>query len=318
MHPKNPEVFQWTKACLLGGALLLWYGLLNGQQQGAYVFRHIPCWAGESETDWQPKGVASTYDLSCVSPGFHSYFALSRWAYRPAEARNAYTLSESSGGQAELQLDPGTRFRMAIDLPAEGFAHFEWEVQAGTGLIGVFRTAEAQSRLSGDSGRFLSELLPQGSKVQLEWQNTGSEPVRLKIRRWSFYSPARAVRLWPEIDGKRRIDIFLRPEISHIVLPPPRVLGARDPVRPEHTGIPFLDGDGQPLTKDDQYVLTDGRFGLELSYQDSYQYTDAYTLLHRHWLIREPCTGNQLSGVQEIRLPPSPALAFPYTPDRHP
>lgn len=286
-------------------------------------FENVPCWAADSVLARSPKGRAQIFSFDCVPPGFHGYFALSRWTVEKQgrqgkRARGASGLQPCEDpGKALLRLEPGTQFRMSIVLPAEGLVQFDWQ-QRGSSLSASCTTGRRTTALEEPTGRFLSSSLRQGTRLELSWHNTGTQRAEIALLNFTFFTPAHRLRIWPQPGGRKHFELFLRPKVSQIILPPSISLSGRESLLPEHTGSPILDGDGQPLTKHDQYVLANGAFNLQVQYKDTYQLTEAFTILHRHWIIEEPCTGNRLSGIQEIRMPPHPSIALPYIPDSGP
>ena len=299
----------------------LWLHALSAWAQPS--FENIPCWAADSVLARSPKGRVHTFSFDCVPPGFHGYFALSRWTVEKQgpggkRARGASGLRPSEApNQALLWLEPGVQLRMSIVLPAEGLVQFDWQ-HRGASLKASCTAGRRSTALAEPAGRFLSPSLRQGTHLELSWQNTGTERAEIVVQNFTFFTPAHQLRIWPQQGGGEHFELFLRPKISQIILPPSISLSGRESLLPEHTGSPILAGDGQPLTKRDQYVLADGAFNLQVQYKDTYQLTESFTILHRHWIIEEPCTGNQLSGIQEIRMPPHPSIALPYVPDSGP
>ncbi|MEO0628767.1 MAG: hypothetical protein AAFY91_17360 [Bacteroidota bacterium] len=248
-------------------------------------------------------GESVYYVLGCKHQGWKGYFALNNWfetirsgdgGVDVTEAPNAMVAEGASDALLVVHTYGSTDYGLRITVPADGYLYFRLK-KVGSFLSPRIRSTDTDISLllngqrvpleSSPNGSYYSPFLRAGTTFGIEFNKTEGE---FHLEDISFYSNSSGV--W--VTNKDRSDGWTPSRVRPIDRPRLNQVYFNFN-RPEEW--PTIDMDGDLLTLDDQLKL-DGSDGslFTISYEDEIAVRSQQYWLRRRFVIREPCSGNQI------------------------
>jgi len=260
----------------------------------------------------------SYYELT-ENTGFQTgYFALDRWTKKSGDGGVDVTGAPNcvlveGANIAQVSVAPGRIAILEIEIPASGFAMFNWKSIGGSNLLFTTKLNTTKQPIE-RQGFYRSPRLKAGDAFAVLIENTSENHLKLEIADFEFLTNAIGVteRQWTAITDDQTQTIFNQYiaieqlPLANIIFPEnldvqhAPMLNAEANLAPEMTGLPLYDEDGEAMTLYDQHELD----GLGCAFD--YSWKDAWTLdaqgyaLQRHWRITDK-NGNVREHTQIIR-----------------
>ena len=260
----------------------------------------------------------SYYELA-ENTGFQTgYFALDRWTKKSGDGGVDVTGAPNcvlveGANMAQVSIAPGRTAILEIEVPATGFAMFNWKSVGGSNLLFTTKLNTTRQPIE-RQGFYRSPRLKAGDAFAVLIENTSENHLKLEIADFEFLTNAIGVtkRQWTAKTDDQNQTIFNQYiaieqlPLANIIFPEnlneqhAPTLNAEAYLAPAMTGFPIYDEDGEAMTLYDQHELD------QLGCAFDYRWKDAWTLdaqgyaLQRHWRITDK-NGNVREHTQIIR-----------------
>lgn len=276
------------------------------------------------EFDYQEK----YFPLSCITRGFDTYFAPSRWTKHKNKGDGGVDVTGApnsvlveGANSASVVLPSGSSAHYSIVIPATGYVTFDWSYIGGSNLLKKsFELAvndQMISELSADETRssFSSGLLQAGDEITLR-AHSACDGFEIRLANFEFISNAVGIyeRSWKvrshigqEADFLQFISVK-KPDFTTLLFPSDYdgyhapSLQPSDEYSPEITGFPVFDQDGLYSTTLDQLSLLKAGGVVLCKWNDEYLKEDGHCFIYRTWTVTDHCGSNIIEHTQLIKL----------------
>ena len=215
----------------------------------------------------------------------------------------------------KLRIAGSSLLRFSTQVPTEGYIMFDWD------HIGGSTTTQMKflvnNKVVSERKHFTSKFLKPGDRIDIVLENKGSQGELVEISNFRFLSNALEVivRKWKALDimgNQSRFDQYIGIEkmsINAVVFPSdfnhvgtlPN-LASNVAIKPNMTGLPYLDEDGNMQTEYDQIQLSEECLGFQVQWQDEIKYVNGGVEVVRRWKVFDTYSNNTITQNQIIRL----------------
>ena len=270
-------------------------------------------------------------DLTCAMSGFEGYFHPSNWTGQTiygdggVDVTGAPNITLVEGAnKALLETASGKTAVFKIVIPANGIATFDWSNFGGSKFfysLHLNGRSYPINKLEHQNGSFRTPVLRIGD--QLEFQVKAPEiGSKIELSNFNFYSNTIGLmkRHWKALDSNEKeckatqLIAIEKANISDIIFPlnrdgkeAPMLLDDESAYSPEVTGYPVIDRDGDPESKEDQFLLKNDACTFQINWTDEWSNEDKTFIIARKWIVQDVCSDNYMEATQIIKLDKLPS-----------